>query len=105
MKICPKCKKQFDQNIAFCTFDGQQLTISANEDDLVGRLIDYKYQIHERIARGGTGSVYRGTHLQLHMPIAVKIMHQETVNDPTAVERFRREAYAAMEIRHPNAIA
>jgi serine/threonine protein kinase len=105
MKICPQCQRQFEQNIAFCAFDGQQLAISSSEDELVGRLIDYKYQLHERIARGGTGSVYRGTHLQLNMPIAIKILHTETATDFTAVERCRREAYAAMQIRHPNAIA
>src|ERR1051326_4371973 len=91
MKICPKCQRQFEQSIAFCAFDGQQLTINQSEDELVGRLIDYKYQIHERIARGGTGSVYRGTHLQLNMPIAVKFLHQEMAQDLTAVERLRRE--------------
>ncbi|MBK7995835.1 MAG: serine/threonine protein kinase [Blastocatellia bacterium] len=105
MKICPQCQRQFENNIAFCAFDGQQLVISSKEDALVGRLIDYKYQLHERIARGGTGSVYRGTHLQLNMPIAIKILHAETAQDFTSVERCRREAYAAMQIRHPNAIA
>src|SRR5439155_11697701 len=79
--------------------------VNKDTDDLVGRLIDYKYQIDERIARGGTGSVYSATHLHLNMPIAVKIMHRETANDFTSVERFRREAYATMQIRHPNAIA
>jgi serine/threonine protein kinase len=105
MKICPKCQRQFEQSIAFCAFDGQQLAISSSEDALVGRLIDYKYQLHECIARGGTGSVYRGTHLQLNMPIAIKILHSETASDFISVERYRREAYAAMQIRHPNAIA
>ncbi|MBL8151998.1 MAG: serine/threonine protein kinase, partial [Blastocatellia bacterium] len=105
MKICPECRKQFEENVAFCPFDGKQLVVNENIVDLVGRLIDYKYQIHQRIARGGTGSVYAGTHLQLNMPIAVKVMHREMTSDFTSVERFRREAYATMQIRHPNAIA
>jgi serine/threonine protein kinase len=105
VKICPKCKSQFEQNVAFCPFDGQQLAISSNQDALVGRLIDYKYQLHECVARGGTGSVYRGTHLQLNMPIAIKILHSDSATDFTSVERCRREAYASMQIRHPNAIA
>lgn len=105
MKICPKCQAQFEQNVAFCPFDGQQLAISSDQDALVGRLIDYKYQLHECVAKGGTGSVYRGTHLQLNMPIAIKILHSDSASDFTSVERCRREAYAAMQIRHPNAIA
>ncbi|MCS6884607.1 MAG: protein kinase [Acidobacteriota bacterium] len=105
MKLCPKCKRQFEESVVFCAFDGSRLVTSDNQDDLVGRLIDYKYQITERIARGGTGSVYAGIHLQLKMPIAIKIMHRETTTDITSIERFRREAYATMQIRHPNAIA
>ncbi|MBI4852893.1 MAG: serine/threonine protein kinase [Acidobacteria bacterium] len=105
MKICPQCQRQFEQSVAFCPFDGQQLAVSENQDALVGRLIDYKYQLHECVAKGGTGSVYRGTHLQLNMPIAIKILHSDSATDFTSVERCRREAYASMQIRHPNAIA
>lgn len=105
MKTCPQCKRQFNDNIGFCAFDGQQLSLSNSEDKLIGHLIDSKYQIQEQVAKGGTGTVYRGTHLQLSMPIAIKIMHQEKNDDYVAVERFRREAYAAMQIRHPNALA
>ena len=75
------------------------------DDELIGRLIDNKYQIEELIAKGGAGSVYRATHVQLNVPMALKIMHSHSTSDVTTIERFRREAYAAMQIRHPNAIA
>jgi serine/threonine protein kinase len=104
MKTCPDCKRQFEKDIAFCAFCGQQLVTSKSKDDLEGRLLDYKYQLQQMIARGGTGTVYSATHLHLNMPVAVKIMHSER-NNLIAIERFRREAYATMQIRHPNAIA
>lgn len=105
MKFCSFCNRKYDINSAFCPYDGKELSMVAPDEDLVGRIIDNKYQLQEHIARGGTGAIFRALHLQLNVPIAVKVMHADRVNDVTSVERFRREAYAAMQVRHPNAIA
>src|SRR3712207_1492385 len=88
-----------------CTYDGQRVIYIKSEDELIGRVIDNKHQIEELIAKVGAGSVYRATHVQLNVPMALKIMHSHSTSDVTTIERFRREAYAAMQIRHPNAIA
>ncbi len=101
---CPKCKKAFPPEKSFCPYDGSALA-SAAQTDFVSFQIDNKYQIDEKIGEGTTGTIYKATHLQLQAPVAVKLMRKDLVNNPTAVERFRREAYAAMKIRHPNAIA
>lgn len=106
MKQCFKCSRPYEDNTLFCPYDGQRLLFSQNnEDSLIGRLIDNKYQIEEMIAKGGAGSVYKAIHTQLNIPVALKIMHSNVNSDVTTIERFRREAYAAMQIRHPNAIA
>ncbi|MEW6731097.1 MAG: serine/threonine-protein kinase [Acidobacteriota bacterium] len=105
MKQCFKCNRSFEENSTFCPFDGQKLIFIQTENDLIGRLIDNKYQIEELIAKGGAGSVYRALHIQLNIPVAMKVMHNRSTSDVAAIERFRREAYAAMQIRHPNAIA
>ena len=42
-----------------------------NDDALVGRTLDQRYVIHERIARGGMASVYRATDLRLDRMVAV----------------------------------
>ncbi|MFY9221915.1 MAG: protein kinase [Blastocatellia bacterium] len=101
---CPKCKKAFPSEKSFCPYDGSALA-NASQTDFVSFQIDSKYQIDEKIGEGTTGTIYKATHLQLQAPVAVKLMRRDLVNNPTAVERFRREAYAAMKIRHPNAIA
>ena len=101
---CPKCKKAFPSEKSFCPYDGSAL-VNASQTDFVSFQIDNKYQIDEKIGEGTTGTIYKATHLQLQAPVAVKLMRRDLVNNPTAVERFRREAYAAMKIRHPNAIA
>jgi serine/threonine-protein kinase len=101
---CPKCKKAFPPEKSFCPYDGSAL-VNATQADFVSFQIDNKYQIDEKIGEGTTGTIYKATHLQLQAPVAIKLMRKDLVNNPTAIERFRREAYAAMKIRHPNAIA
>ncbi len=106
MKQCLRCQRKFENKSLFCPYDGQRLVYIRTDDDLIGRLIDNKYQIEEMIAKGGAGAVYRAKHIQLNANVAVKVMHgSSATSDVTTIERFRREAFAAMQIRHPNAIA
>jgi eukaryotic-like serine/threonine-protein kinase len=105
MKLCLHCDRKYEDKVIFCPYDGRELVQLLADEGMIGRLIDNKYQIESKIARGGTGTVYRAIHLQLNVPVAVKVLHSDRINDATAVERFRREAFAAMQVRHPNAIA
>lgn len=105
MKQCPECKRAYEDSNSFCVFDGQKLSVTEPEDPFVGLVIDNKYRIESKIARGGTGLVYKASHMQLNTPVAIKIIHPHLANDPKAVERFRREALMTMKIRHTNAIA
>jgi eukaryotic-like serine/threonine-protein kinase len=104
MKQCPQCLKMFPPEKSFCPFDGLALRENRGRADHIGYIIDNKYQLDEKIGEGATGTIYKATHLQLQAPLAIKVMRRDLVDNPTAVERFRREAYAAMKIRHPNAI-
>ncbi len=105
MKQCIECKRAYEDSNSFCVFDGQKLVLSEPEDPCIGLVIDNKYRIESKIARGGTGMVYKAAHIQLNTPVAIKIIHPHLANDPKAVERFRREALMTMKIRHTNAIA
>src|SRR5690349_21259448 len=105
MMQCPQCLKLFPQEKSFCPFDGNPLSSTRERTDYIGYILDNKYQLDEKIGEGTTGTIYKATHLQLQAPVAVKLMRNDLVNNPTAIERFRREAFAAMKIRHPNAIA
>lgn len=78
---------------------------SAFAQALPGKILDRKYRLEEKIGAGGFGVVFRGTHLQLNRPIAVKIFKPYPGNDsPKAIERFRREGISATRLNHPNAI-
>jgi len=73
-------------------------------DPLLGRIFDGKYRLDQRLGGGGMGTVYRGTHLLIDRPVAIKVLSQRFAGDETAQTRFRREARAAGRMQHPNAV-
>jgi len=62
------------------------------------------YQIVRAVGSGGMSTVYEAIDTKLKRPVAIKVMHPHLCNDPTAVERFRREALAAASLDHPNIV-
>jgi eukaryotic-like serine/threonine-protein kinase len=73
-------------------------------DPVIGRLIDRRYEVGERIARGGMASVYSGLDLRLDRKVAVKVMHPHLSDDEDFRERFIQEAKAAARLAHPNVV-
>ena len=74
-------------------------------DPVVGLVLEGRYRLEERLARGGMSTVYAATDLRLHRTVAVKIMADHLVHDPTFVDRFTREARAAAMLSHPNVVS
>jgi serine/threonine-protein kinase len=105
MKQCPSCNRELKDQLLYCPYDGQALFDSPQQDKLIGTLFDDKYRIEEMIGEGGMGKVYRATHIHMDSVVAIKVLHQHLSSDRMMLERFRREARAAAQIRHPNAIA
>jgi eukaryotic-like serine/threonine-protein kinase len=105
MKQCPNCKRELKDQLVFCPFDGEPLTDNGAAESFVGTLLDDKYRLEEKVGEGGMGTVYRATHIQMENTVAVKILHPQLSSDQMAVERFRREARSAAQIRHPHAVA
>lgn len=79
------------------------------EDHQFGRLLDGRYRIGPRIARGGMASVYEAVDTRLDRTVAVKVMHpglgDATTQDDSFARRFVREAKAAAGLSHPNIVA
>ncbi len=74
-------------------------------DPVVGLVLEGRYRLEERIARGGMSTVYAATDLRLHRVVAVKVMVEHLARDPAFVDRFTREARAAAMLSHPNVVS
>ncbi|MDM8085453.1 Stk1 family PASTA domain-containing Ser/Thr kinase [Cellulomonas cellasea] len=77
-------------------------------DPLVGRLVDGRYEVVSRIARGGMATVYLAIDRRLDRDVALKVMHAhlaEGTSGAAFVARFRREARAAARLTHPGLVA
>jgi beta-lactam-binding protein with PASTA domain/tRNA A-37 threonylcarbamoyl transferase component Bud32 len=74
-------------------------------DPLVGHLLDGRYLVESRIARGGMATVYVATDTRLDRTVALKIMHRELATDADFVRRFIGEAKSVARLSHPNVVA
>ncbi|HLP23264.1 MAG TPA: Stk1 family PASTA domain-containing Ser/Thr kinase, partial [Microbacteriaceae bacterium] len=73
-------------------------------DAMIGRLIDGRYQVRSRIARGGMATVYLATDLRLERRVAIKTMHAHLADDSAFAQRFIQEARSAARLAHPNVV-
>jgi len=71
--------------------------------DLAGRTLG-KYQVIERLGRGGMADVYKAYQPGLERYVAIKVMHSHLSDDVGFIERFQREAKAVAGLRHPNIV-
>jgi beta-lactam-binding protein with PASTA domain/serine/threonine protein kinase len=74
-------------------------------DALIGRVLDGRYRVGPRIARGGMATVYEATDLRLDRTVAIKVMHEGLADDDEFVRRFQREARSAARLAHQHVVA
>ena len=67
-------------------------------------ILNDRYEIQQRIGRGGMADVFLARDLLLDRPVAIKVLFPEFAVDPNFVERFRREAQSAANLNHPNIV-
>jgi serine/threonine-protein kinase len=78
---------------------------TATADPLIGEILDGRYRVDARVARGGMATVYTGFDVRLDRVVAIKVMHATLADDDEFVARFHREARAAAMLSHHNVVA
>lgn len=73
--------------------------------DMIGKVLNDRYEIEELIGSGGMARVYKAKCRQLNRYVAVKILREELKDDKEFVEKFKTEALAAASLTHPNIVS
>jgi serine/threonine protein kinase len=72
------------------------------EQDILGQLDDY--QILEKLAEGGMGSVYKALHTKLDRLVALKLLPAGSLKSERAIVRFEREIQVVGQLDHPHIV-
>lgn len=69
--------------------------------DVLGRTLENRYEVMEKIGEGGMSRVYKGLDKKLNRVVAVKVLYEQFAGDPEFLRRFKMEAKAAAKLQHP----
>ena len=101
---CSSCERTYDEGER-CPKDGTRLIrLVTQADPFVGRDLDGRYAIQERIGQGGMGAVYRGVQRSVDRQVAIKVVSPSMMSEPAIIKRFLREARLASRLDHPNVV-
>ncbi|MFP5311253.1 MAG: protein kinase domain-containing protein, partial [Actinomycetes bacterium] len=73
-------------------------------DAVVGTLVDNRYAVAARLARGGMSTVYLAVDQRLDREVALKVLHPHLAADENFLGRLGREAKAAARLSHPHVV-
>lgn len=112
---CPKCHFENPTDRNFCAncraplFPSEKIPLSKIETVLeskqtlaVGTTFAGRYQIIEKLGKGGMGEVYKVLDKEIKENIALKLLNPEVASDKATVERFRNELKFTRKITHKN---
>ena len=125
MNRCPTCGTTYPAEARFCTRDGAKLvarqtmnlaptpprgTLSGRAEpaapvtftNLVGQVLDGRYQVERKIGEGGMSFVYLATDVATKESYAIKVLSAALSRDQNAMARLKREASLGMRLAHPN---
>jgi serine/threonine protein kinase len=80
-----------------------QDSLCENEKSIVEQRLSH-YKIISQIGAGGMGKVYLACDTTLGRKVAIKILSSDFTADKDRLKRFKREAYTASSLNHPNII-
>ena len=74
-------------------------------DQFIGKMLDNRYEILERIGTGGMAVVYKAKCHRLNRLVAVKILKADLAQDEDFRRRFNAESQAVAQLSHPNIVS
>ncbi len=112
---CPKCQHENPSSTRFCGNCGMPLYYSAGEIESAktltletpikelerGAIFAGRYEIIEKLGKGGMGNVYRVLDKKINEELALKLIKPE-IADSKTIERFGNEMKTARKISHKN---
>jgi serine/threonine-protein kinase len=75
-----------------------------DRDPLLGRVVDGRYRVLQKLGEGGMGAVYQVEHVHMGKYMAMKLLLREFSGNRDLVRRFRREAQAISRLTHPHTV-
>lgn len=72
--------------------------------DLVGQVIEDRYDILETLGKGGMSVVFKARDRRLRKDVALKVLMPHLTADALSIQRFQQEATAASNLDHPNIV-
>ncbi len=74
-------------------------------DQYIGKMLDNRYEILERIGTGGMAVVYKAKCHRLNRLVAMKILKSDLAQDEDFRRRFNAESQAVAQLSHPNIVS
>ena len=73
--------------------------------NIIGKMLDNRYEILEKIGNGGMATVYKAKCHVLNRFVAIKILKDEFTTDSEFIKKFKTEAQSAASLTHPNIVS
>ena len=73
-----------------------------DQAQIIGTVIDGRYEIMQCVGEGGMGVVYKARQKSIDRLVAIKMLSSTLAKDKSWVQRFYNEAKACSRLHHPN---
>ena len=102
--FCPQCDRVFEDDLGVCPDDQSGLLAFDDASDLIGKVIEGRFEIQKLLGEGGMGSVYLAHQRSVDRLVCIKVLKRELQQDPVVVKRFLLEAKAASRLTNAHTI-
>ncbi len=110
-RLCTSCDAEPEALAAgaddgLCPLCGAKLIeVRPTHDDMIGQVVDGRFELRARLGQGGMGTVYRAWQRSIGREVAVKLIDEAQARDVAMARRFLREARLTSQLSHPGTVS